>query len=366
YDARGQAVRSTRYDAVYSGQDFTLSALESFASAQAAPVEGHKIYDARGQLAYEVDPEGYVTGYSYNAAGQVIETRQYSGALPESGITYSVAGIEAWLPKQVTWGYQSSGTSAYQGDALRISSGNATWDESVRSADRLRGDGYLEFTLPGDGQRIMAGLNKTNDSDDYSDIDFAVYRNWENHLKIFEEGAEIANLGKYDPQTRVRIVAEGNQVKYYLKSPTDSAFVLRYTSANAYDGTADYFVDSSILDQGAKIEGAVLGQHLAMGESFLQISRIVYDDRGQARFSINALGQVTENRYDHAGRATETLRYAGTYTGTEMTESALAAFAATQTEGTQSTHKIYDDRGQVRYAVDAGGYVTAYTYNAQG
>ncbi|OZG69903.1 hypothetical protein BTA51_28780, partial [Hahella sp. CCB-MM4] len=366
YDARGQAVRATRYDAVYTGQEFTLSALEAFASAQTSPVEGHKIYDARGQLAYDVDPEGYVTGYTYNAAGQMIETRQYSEALPESGVTYTQAGIEAWLPQLVSWEYQSSGNvQGFDGQGVRIS-GEYGWNEALRSSNSLTGEGFLEFSIPTDGKRVMVGLSKSNNTDSYTDLNYAIYRRWDNHIFIYEGGVSRADLGVMAQETRFRIEMDGTVVKYYVEASPGAGFALLHTSATAANVTAPYVVDTSFLEEGATIRDVVMGQSLSTIGGTVQVSRVVYDDRGQARFSINALGQVTENRYDHAGRVTETLRYAGTYSGTAFTEDALSSFAASQTAGTQSTHQIYDDRGQLHYAVDAGGYVTAYTYNAQG
>ncbi|OZG69932.1 hypothetical protein BTA51_28610, partial [Hahella sp. CCB-MM4] len=163
------------------------------------------------------------------------------------------------------------------------------------------------------------------------------------------------------------IVAEGNQVKYYLKSPTDSAFVLKYTSTKTYDSAAEYFVDSSLIDQGAKIEGAVLGHNLGMSATTVRTSQSVYDARGQLVYSLDAAGYVTHQEYDAQGHVIRTTRYAEAVSGVGIapTEGAMdaAVTALADSSRDQVTQFVYDDLGRLRFSLNAEGYVSETVYN---
>ncbi|OZG69945.1 hypothetical protein BTA51_28545, partial [Hahella sp. CCB-MM4] len=163
------------------------------------------------------------------------------------------------------------------------------------------------------------------------------------------------------------IVAEGNQVKYYLKSPTDSAFVLKYTSTKTYDSAAEYFVDSSLIDQEAKIEGAVLGHNLGMSATTLRTSQSVYDARGELVYSLDAAGYVTHQEYDAQGHVIRTTRYAEAVSGIGIapTEGAMDAAVANIADSSrdQVTQFVYDDLGRLRFSLNAEGYVSETVYN---
>ncbi|MGY8562903.1 hypothetical protein L0938_05715 [Paracidovorax citrulli] len=58
----------------------------------------YKSYNNAGQLQFEVDAEGQVTGYAYNAAGEEIELRRYVNAIPTTpGVVLQSADIDGRL-----------------------------------------------------------------------------------------------------------------------------------------------------------------------------------------------------------------------------------------------------------------------------
>uniref|UniRef100_UPI0005277950 DUF6531 domain-containing protein n=2 Tax=Hahella ganghwensis TaxID=286420 RepID=UPI0005277950 len=78
YDTLGREVVTQRFETAYPGQEMTLSALEGFAATQSAPAQSHTVYDAKGQLKYSIDAEGYVIEHEYDAQGREVATYQYN------------------------------------------------------------------------------------------------------------------------------------------------------------------------------------------------------------------------------------------------------------------------------------------------
>lgn len=107
YDNRGNQIRTTFPDAwvideasgqlVASGQRPTIDV--SYDSLNRAVVQKdvrgnytYKVYDVLGQLAYDVDPDGYVTSYSYDAYGNQTGLRRFANALQTGAIAGWSAG----------------------------------------------------------------------------------------------------------------------------------------------------------------------------------------------------------------------------------------------------------------------------------
>lgn len=101
YDNRGNQIRTTFPDAwvideasgqlVASGQRPTIDV--SYDTLNRAVVQKdvrgnytYKVYDVLGQLAYDVDPDGYVTSYSYDAYGNQTGLRRFANALQTGAI----------------------------------------------------------------------------------------------------------------------------------------------------------------------------------------------------------------------------------------------------------------------------------------
>ena len=108
----------------------------------------------------------------------------------------------------------------------------------------------------------------------------------------------------------------------------------------------------------------------------------VYDDNGQARFSLQKIGtqaQVNESVYDAAGRVILTRAYADTidyqdsYTldalqSTLYTtpQAGLEALSLRDAHDNRTTHVYYDNAGRVRFRLDSDGGVRETRYNALG
>jgi YD repeat-containing protein len=104
-----------------------------------------------------------------------------------------------------------------------------------------------------------------------------------------------------------------------------------------------------------------------------RVSRTVYDLEDRPVYDIDALGQLTERRYDALGNVTATIRYAAalaadllakiTPQSTAATAKALLPQATAQDRVERYT---YDQERRLRYTVDAAGYLKENVYNPLG
>jgi YD repeat-containing protein len=86
YDGAGRVVRSTqRAQLVAAGdRDTQLQAASALSDPARDRVTRHA-YDAAGHVAFDIDAQGGVTAYRYDALGQVLQTVQYAALLAEQG-----------------------------------------------------------------------------------------------------------------------------------------------------------------------------------------------------------------------------------------------------------------------------------------
>ncbi|MCP4469961.1 MAG: RHS repeat protein, partial [Gammaproteobacteria bacterium] len=144
--------------------------------------------------------------------------------------------------------------------------------------------------------------------------------------------------------------------------------------------TRSYSADNELLSEtrylGPDFDGAGPAQPIDPISN-----HFAYDVEHHLRFSVSGEGQVTEYRYDADGNQLNQLTYAAdVYTGSDYTESALAAWAAGQDQTRiERIDTDYDFRGQVGAittytATDTGGNgvvdgtqaTTAYFYDQNG
>ncbi|ABC28072.1 Rhs family protein [Hahella chejuensis KCTC 2396] len=366
YDALGQVAEKLSYDRVYAGSDYSEAALTQFVSAQSQPRSGRLVYDAKGQARFEIDALGHVTEREYDAAGRVIATYQYDGALPADA-TYTEAGVEQWLPQAAEW---SKRTGALVGGSSRIEQLDVPeareFTGSVRSRQTIRGEGYVEFSLPSEGvNAVFCGFSEKDAGTSYEDLNFAFYRKQGGVVRCYEDSAKVKELGVLPGDTRYRIELKDGKVNYYIKRESDATFTLVHTSTRTVEPGKAYAIDSSFYKGGSLLKDVVIGTRLDAPAGRVNVSRTIYDARGLARFSLNALGQVTETRYDAAGRATQTLRYETAYSGADYSETALAQFVAGETRA-QHAYMVYDSLGQARFKLDHQGHITELEYDHNG
>ena len=105
-------------------------------------------------------------------------------------------------------------------------------------------------------------------------------------------------------------------------------------------------------------------------------TRYAYDNTNQLRYTVDAVGGVTEGIYDVNGNTVKTVVYATALSEAEITaidgasdrEGALTNLFENLADATQdrTTWYAYDAAGRLRYSVDALGHVTETVYDANG
>uniref|UniRef100_UPI0010F77394 RHS repeat domain-containing protein n=1 Tax=Chitinivorax sp. B TaxID=2502235 RepID=UPI0010F77394 len=95
-------------------------------------------------------------------------------------------------------------------------------------------------------------------------------------------------------------------------------------------------------------------------------TRSLYDAQQRLRFSVDALGQVSERVYDAAGNVIQVTDYAQPVANSWTDETSLKALLKADAAQDRSRFTVYDQANRPRYQLDALGYVTVNQYDSLG
>ncbi|THB75563.1 MAG: RHS repeat protein, partial [Gammaproteobacteria bacterium] len=284
YNALGQIDLTKSYKASYTGAEFTKDAIES-AMSGVESVEQRFIYDNLGRVRFTIDAEGYVSENEYNALGQVETTKRYDTAYP--GTVYTETALESVMSGisciEQHFVYNSLGQLRFTVDAL----GNVSENEY----DAL---GQVEATKR--FESVYTGTVFTE----------AALESELSGVKSVEQRFVYDALGR----VLFTIDAEGYVTENQYNTLGQVEMTKRYTTV--YTGTI--FTADAL--------------EAALSEESSIDQRYIYNELGQARFTIDAQGHVSENEYDAVGNVITTKRFGNVYFGTIFTDQALEAFYA--------------------------------------
>jgi YD repeat-containing protein len=276
-------------------------------------------YNNKGELAASLDAEGYLTEFSYDKAGnRTQQTRYYNKAAAYTG-TQTVAQLRP---------------AAHANDAVTVSTYNGA-NELFTVTDNPAGT-VTRYTYNNVGDVVKAE------------------RAWNT--------AEVrTDQVRYDAKGRVlqQLTANGSVALAALGATPTQAQIdgvwNQHSVTYAYD-LADRTI--SVVDQN--------------GNKTL----FYYDEENRLRYAVNAMGEVTETRYNAFGETIDTFAYTGRIataglTGGSIPGSLVSAVAAIATPATDlHTSALYTLRGAVKAALEAlnatTNYTRNYTYNAFG
>ncbi|OQS08043.1 hypothetical protein B0T38_22135, partial [Chromobacterium violaceum] len=176
------------------------------------------------------------------------------------------------------------------------------------------------------------------------------------------DGLKLTTTYDYDGQ--------GQKIRVTEAAGTPQAKVTEYE----YDGAGRRVretVDPAGLKQSTRYgyDGNGNGNVSAKTDAAGNVTRYVYDGNDRLRYSVDPLGQVTEQRYDAAGNVTDTIRYAQAIALDGLAQALQAGdLAARLKPGSQdqATRTVYDAAGRPTFSIDAQGYVTECKYDAAG
>jgi len=396
YDAFGEMTSSTHYATVLTsaqvaalGSAPTLAQLTSVVSASAQDSTTITIYDADGNAAATIDPDGYVTMESYDAGGDVVLETQYATALTaeqlaQLGDSPSLASLQTYLVSspqdQVTRSYYD-GTSELvaQIDAdgyLDVVSHDAQTNTTVttRYATALTSSQLTGLTGNESVTELVALLGENTQNEQTS----ATY-NAEGQLVSATVADGTVTRYTYDDDGRVTsttITPVGGQGAPRTTSVQYDAFGNLVASMDADGNTTTYAynADNQRMESTDPNGNSTWYYYDADG-------RLLYTIEGQpdSYGDLNAQGNVTAYTYDAFGDVTSTTVYAsqlnlfsgtGAINPSAVSASGVTSALASLTTSALDTNEIktatYTLAGQAASVTDGDGYVTNYSYDAFG
>ncbi len=349
------------------------------------------VYDLNGRLASASDSMGSLESRTYDRAGRQLTTTDARGIV--TSFTYD--GASRKLTRTVDSG---------AGGLARLTT--YVYDNHGRVTDVTEPDGVLtRTTYDRDGRLTLIAVdpNGVNLRTQY------VYDNIGNAITVTEghggdktrvtqytfdklgrrtqEAVDPAGLNlvtqyRFDRNGNVtrRIDAAGNSTWYVY----DAADRLRFTidslgglTETAYDvenrllATRRYATAVTPLPT---VDRVTIGSFTVPSATGSRLTQHVYDRNGRERYTINALGGVTENTYDASGNVTRVRLYAnavsaGTYTTITAAEAALTS-AGNSTATVSANDRVrwttYDLRSRATFMIDALGGVVRHEYDGVG
>ncbi|MDH1109947.1 hypothetical protein N5C55_27255, partial [Pseudomonas otitidis] len=349
--------KTTRY--IYDRDGHELSVTDALERST------NRTYDAAGRLLTVTDAQGRVTRYGYDAAGRVVtRTDANNGvtryAFDGQGRQVRVTQAEG-LPEQRITDY------AYdrKGQTLVV-----TQDPNGLKLTTT-------YSYDGVGQQVQVARGTVANPN--QQITLYVYDKLGRRTTERQDpnGLNLTTQYRYNGNDQVtrKIDAGGNSTWYIY----DNAGRLWHT-IDALGGVTRTVYDAAgqitrVRRFATPLAASVLAGHGDEVSSVTVVANaaadaftdFVYDAAGRQRYSIDALGQVTEARYDNAGRVTDSLRYDKSIpVKPPYTEAAVAAALASAGAQARTTHSVYDDAGQLLSVTDAAGRTESYGYDAVG
>ncbi len=329
YNAADQQTGSIRYANRVPNYNGPVSIAAQLASARqsgqlgallptgtANDIQTTNLYNARGQLAGEVDAQGYLTEMVFDANGNVTQTLRYATAINPVNLTAG-ATVASVRP-----------AASVQDQVSRTQ-----WDALNRIAQTTNAEGTVtqySYDSVGNLTSTVVALNSTD---------------------------QRTLLHRYDLQGRVTAELSAEGAALLTGNQTQAqvdAIWSQYAFTHSYDAAGRR---TSSTDQN--------------GNKTL----FYYDANGQLTDTINALGEVSEQHYDALGQ-----RDASTVYGTRLASGVLAGMSGGLVNGTvqsaintllsaggnSTTRYTYNSTGHLSQHTDALGNTVTMGYNAFG
>ncbi len=320
YDRAGREV--TRADArgvltqfAYDAANRVLTRTEDAASGGLARVTSYA-YDDMGRLADVTDPTGTLTRTSYDRDSRVTE------------VIVDVGGLEL----TTTYAYDQ------QGQVVRVTEGAGSDNPRVTEYiyDAL-GRRTQEIVDPGTGRLNLTTQYFYDGNDNLTlRIDAELNSTWFAHDASNQIRYEIDALGGVtltDYDVEGRVIARAR-----LATPVDTELF------------------------GDVVTAEDIGLSWGVGD---RVERSFYDGDGRKRFTMDALGGVTERTFDDNGNVIHERMYAETFTGEFDSLEDVVGDIELSAQDRQRWF-AFDERNQLAFNVDALGAVVAYEYDANG
>ena len=151
-----------------------------------------------------------------------------------------------YLNEDVLWESLSGGASINGTNNISKSNGTNSWSAGGFSLNKIENGGYVQTIVNETNTNRMIGLNASNTSVNYNEIDYAFYLVSGGGLNIYENGANIGNWGSYTTGDTLRVAVVANEVRYIQNGN------VVYTSLVA--PSLPLYVDMSLNTVGSTLE----------------------------------------------------------------------------------------------------------------
>jgi YD repeat-containing protein len=422
YDARGQLSETVVYTKVN-----TTAGSEGNGIADGTQMRTQYVYDQSGNLKQKIDARGvatgtandYMTSYSYDGLNRLTLTKQYDATGQEakavltvttysetnrqvtltlaSGLvttsTYDLAGrllsVQKSDSSNTTAG--SLGTTSYAYDKLgnlrmvTDPAGQNTYylyDSANRKVGEIDANKSLtEWVYNSNGQVIRTIQYKKPVTASLSAVTALTNTLATAGVRPVADATNDRSSHRvYDQAGRLshEIDALGYVTEYQYDAASRLLRTLKYSTAISAANLS--LIQSSTTDVYGSygsikgISGIATTNTLALTADATndRANRHLYDNDGKLVGTLDGEGYLTEYVYDHAGRKTQTIRYATVTASANWAAGDLATLrgnataVATDTAKHQTTNYIYDVAGQLTGVVDAENYLTEYQYDLVG
>ncbi|MES2489414.1 MAG: DUF6531 domain-containing protein [Pseudomonadota bacterium] len=421
YDKNGRVVDVARYAQAINlsaAAPSTADVTDKINNADALNQHNRSVYDAAGRMLYSINALNGITQFSYDAAGNVFKKLQYANVLKNVALNtvplladmtnvsnvvadssndrsmryvYDAAGRQRYSLQTIT----AASTSSYSSYVIGVqydSLGNTTKTVAYANAMALTVD---VPTLTSMDSLVLTRANTDPDS-----------------------GDQITRT-QYDAVSRVKVLTDAKgytQIYAYdaLGNKTN------YTNQNGYTWTYKYDLAGRMTDE-ITPQVAVANVALSAPNSSATLvtatpttttraidTHIVYDAFSNVTDNIQnydpsnpTQARVTSYRYDALGRQTQAINanktvvagvtygqnvavynaasdtasngyLSGTNTSSAQSIAVVTQFDAmgnavvSKDQGGKYSYKVYNAAGQLRYDIDADGYISSYGYDAFG
>ncbi|AMO95601.1 lysM domain protein [Collimonas fungivorans] len=285
-------------------------------------------YDAKGQMVSVTDPNGVLTTTQYDKLGQKIVVIVDAGAgklnlttiFAYDGVGNQLTvteGVGSTQPRVTEYAYDKAG---------RLSS---------KTIDPANLKLLTEYEYDGNGNVVLVRQNNEPVPTRYAyDAEGRV-------VYVVNQNGEVTQTG-YDAAGRV------------------TAKIALAASINLPAGAASV---QDIIDLIAAQPASVRADD--------HVTQYAYDADGRLRYTVNGMNYVTEQVYDKAGNVVSITAYATSIAATVAIDgaaiaAALAAQAPASHAADRTTRTLYDAANRPVFSINAMGYVTQNTYDANG
>ncbi|MBK6006911.1 LysM peptidoglycan-binding domain-containing protein [Ramlibacter ginsenosidimutans] len=395
YDGNGNETWSTRYA---TRANTAAVALGNLAAVRPAPTPQDRCtlrsFDSLDRLMQETSPEGVVTQYAYDSAGNLVSTVRAAGTgeVRTLLVRYDVQG-------RLTGELSAVGASLLTGGQTQAQV-DAVWAQYGTSYSYDAASRRISSTDP-PGNRTVYFYNADGA------LTFQVNALGEVQERRYDARGRLTDTIAYASRISTTGLAGGLGVVTVGANPTlDSRTSFTYTRDSQLASTTDAVgtVTASTYNAfGAEIGRQVTGDGVSLLETYSidrrglrigtvqdaaglnVVSSAVYDAFGRLTRSIDGNGNVREQSFDRLGRVVTTRDPANALRATSydafsrvltqadalgnVTSYAYDASARTLTVTTAEgivTRTTYTRHGQVQSITDANGQATVYRYDADG